>query len=109
MRNMNELIKQIEDVVSELIRYNMDIFAAKAQDMVDKMVAVFPVIISSYSDPQMEDVREDALYWPKQLERIINALESPDRFETVDVLYNETYPNLIELRDILIERGVMNV
>lgn len=109
MRNMNELIKQIEDVVSELIRYNMDIFAAKAQDMVDKMVTVFPVIISSYSDPQMEDVREDALYWPKQLERIINALESPDRFEIVDVLYNETYPNLIELRDILIERGVMNV
>ena len=106
---MNELIKQIEDVVSELLSYNLETYAAKTQEMVDKMVAVFPVIISSYAEPKMEDVREDALYWPKQLERIINALESPDRFETVDVLYNETYPNLIELRDILIERGVMHV
>lgn len=109
MRSMDELIRQIEETVSDLMRYDMESFAQKAQELVDKMIAVFPAVISVYSDPRMEDLREDALYWPGQLERIIKALESPDRFETVDVLYNETYPNLIELRDILIKRGIVNV
>ncbi len=106
---MNELIEQIESTVSDLMRYDLESFAVKAQELVDKMIAVFPVIISIYSDPRMEDVREDALYWPGQLERIIKALESPDRFETLDVLYNETYPNLVELRGILTKRGILNV
>ena len=106
---MNELIKQIESTVSDLLRYDLESFAIKAQDLVNKMIMVFPAIISVYSDPRMEDMRDDALYWPGQLERIIKALESPDRFETVDVLYNETYPNLVELNEILKERGIMDV
>lgn len=104
---MNELIIQIENAVSELMRYDSDNYAAHAQELVDSMVAVLPSIISVYSREQMEDVREDAMYWPGQLERMIGALESPDRFETVDVLYNETYPNLIELRDMLVKRGLL--
>lgn len=107
MMNMNDLIEKIEKVVSALMRYDMEEFALQAQDLVDNMVSFFPIIISYYSEPKMEDVKEDALYWPGQLERIIRALESPDRIETVDVLYNETYPNLVELRDMLTERGIL--
>ncbi len=103
---MNELILLIEEVISALMRYDMEEYAQKAQKIVDDMMALLPSIINSYGDPKMADVREDALYWPGQMERIIGALESHDRFEAVDVLYNETYPNLIELRDMLKERGL---
>ena len=104
---MNELILLIEETVSALLRYDMDVYAQKAQRIVDDMMALLPSIINCYSDPKMSDVREDALYWPGQMERIIKALESHDRFEAVDVLYNETYPNLMELKDMLVERGIL--
>ena len=104
---MNELILQIEKVVSILMKYDLEGFTAAAQSLINSMIAIFPAIISVYSDPKMEDVRDDALYWPGQLERIIGALKSPDRFETVDVLYNETYVNLVELRDMLVKRGLL--
>ncbi len=104
---MDELLLQIEETVSALMRYDMKEYASQAQKTVDDMMALLPAIINCYSDPKMSDVREDALYWPGQMERIINALENHDRFEAVDVLYNETYPNLIELRDMLKDRGII--
>ena len=104
---MNDLISLIEEVISALMRYDMEGYAQKAQEFVDDMMAQLPLIINSYSDPKMADVREDALYWPGQMERIINALESHDRYEAVDVLYNETYPNLMELKGMLEERGLL--
>ncbi len=104
---MNELIKLIEETISALMRYDMEVYAQNAQRVVDEMMALLPAIINCYSDPKMADVREDALYWPGQMERIIKAFENYDRFEAVDVLYNETYPNLMELKDMLIERGLL--
>lgn len=85
----------------------MNRYAQQAQKTVDDMMALLPAIINCYSDPKMSDVREDALYWPGQMERMIRAFENNDRFEAVDVLYNETYPNLIELRDMLKNRGLL--
>ena len=89
------------------MRYDMNRYAQQAQKTVDDMMALLPAIINCYSDPKMSDVREDALYWPGQMERMIRAFENNDRFEAVDVLYNETYPNLIELRDMLKNRGLL--
>jgi hypothetical protein len=103
---MNELILLIEETVSALMRYDMEVYAHNAQKVVDDMMALLPEMIMYYSDPKMTDVREDALYWPGQMERMIRALENHDRFEAVDVLYNETYPNLMELKDMLEERGI---
>lgn len=103
---MNELIQLIEETVSALMRYDMEEYAEKAQKLVDDMMTHLPSIINCYIDPKMSDVREDALYWPGQMERMIKALESHDRFEAVDVLYNETYPNLTELKAMLEERGI---
>ncbi len=104
---MDKLILLIEEDISALMRYDMEEYARKAQQVVDDMMALLPSILNSYSDPKMADVREDALYWPGQMERIIKAFESHDRFEAVDVLYNETYPNLLELKGMLEKRGIL--
>ena len=104
---MDELIKRIEEAVSDLMQYDMEKFTAKAQELAGIMMAVFPVIINSYNDPRMEDVRQDAVYWPGQLEKILKVLEKGDWFEVADTLYNETRPNLIELRDMLTARGIL--
>ncbi len=104
---MEELIEKIEEAVSYLLCAEDVKFEELARQLVDAMIAIFPAIITTYSDPRMEDHREDAVYWPGQLERIINVLKKGDYFEVVDALYNETRPNLIELRDILKERGII--
>ena len=104
---MNELIDKIENTVSELLQYDMKNYAVHAQELVSIMLNAFPVIISCYNDPAMSEVKEDALYWPGQLERIITSLENGDYFNVVDVLYNETRPNLIELRSILTKKGLL--
>nr|MCR5649858.1 hypothetical protein [Lachnospiraceae bacterium] len=84
---MDELIDRIEQTVSELMQYDMEHFGPDAQEMVNHMMVLFPAIIECYKDPRMTDVKEDALYWPGQLERIIKSLEKGDYFEIVDVLY----------------------
>ncbi len=104
---MDELIEKIEEAVSLLLQGETDEFGELAQQLVDAMMAIFPAVISAYNDPRMSDLREDATYWPGQLERIIDSLEKGDMFEITDVLYNETRPNLIEIRDTLRERGVI--
>ncbi len=104
---MDELIAKIEETVRKLISYDMEGYASCAQELSDMMMAVFPVIISSYADPRMSNVAEDAKYWPGQLERVLKAFEDGDDFATADILYNETRVNLIELRGILTEKGII--
>ena len=103
---MNELIDKIEESVSHLLRYDTTRFGESAQAVVNALMNILPAIISCYNDPKMSDVKEDALYWPGQVERIIKVLETDDCFEIADVLYNETRPNLMELKNIIIERGL---
>ena len=104
---MDELIAKIEETVRNLMSYDMEEYASCAQELSDMMMAVFPVIISSYADPRMKDVAEDAKYWPGQLERILKAFEDGDDFATADILYNETRANLIELKGILNKKGIV--
>ncbi len=104
---MNELIERIEQNVSELLKYDTKSFEEHAQELVRMMMALFPAIINVYNDPKMSDLKDDALYWPGQLERIIKVLEKGDWFEIIDALYNETMPNLIELKETLTKRGLL--
>ncbi len=104
---MDELIAKIEETVRNLLGYDMEGYASCAQDLSDMMMAVFPVIISTYADPRMSDVAEDAKYWPGQLERILKAFEDGDDFATADILYNETRANLIELKGMLKDKGII--
>lgn len=104
---MDELITEIEETVIALMKYDMEKYSKLAQDVVNKMMAVFPVIINCYGDPRMSDLKEDATYWPGQLERVINALGTGDYFEVVDVLYSETRSNLVELKEVLDRKGLL--
>ena len=103
---MDTLIEKIEETVYCLVRYDMENYAKNAQELADMMMTIFPVIIAKYSDPRMKEYAEEAKYWPAQLERILNAFDAGDDFATMDVLYNETRPNLIELKEILGRKGI---
>ncbi len=105
--NMDELITRIEKTVSELLQYDKERFNIDAQELVNILAATLPSVISCYGDPRMSDLSGDALYWPGQMERIIDALKSGDWFKVADVLYNETHPNLIELKDTMVSRGLI--
>lgn len=104
---MDRLITLIENIVNDLFKANMEGYAHDAQMLMDALMVEVPVVISYYYNVEMSDLAEDALYWPGQVERIIGALESGDDFATIDVLYNETRANLIELRRILLSRGLI--
>lgn len=104
---MDELIKKIEQTVSELIQYKMNEYAVCAQELADMLISNLPEIIGYYNDHRMQEFAEDAGYWPGQLERIIQAFGDGDDLATIDILYNETRPNLIELRDNLTKKGIL--
>ncbi len=104
---MNELIKKIEDVVTKLIKYDNEAYAEAAQSLVSDIMVQLPEIVKYYADPAMSENAQDAQYWPGQLDRIIGALNTGDDIATVDILYNETRANLVELRDILDEKGLL--
>ena len=55
--------------------------------------AVIDGILKLYDTPEFSRVREDKAYWANQMERIFDALDSPDVFFTIDVLKNETEEN----------------
>ncbi len=104
---MDELIKKIEETVPLILEYDQDGYEIAANDLANIMIRVFPEIILYYADPRMSDHSEDAAYWPSQLERILNAFDSGDDLATADILYNETRANLIELKGILMEKGMI--
>lgn len=104
---MNEIISEIESVVSHLLQAEYAGYSAGISELVNMMMQAFPTIISYYYNPDMSEYVSDATYWPEQLERIINTVNSGDEIAVADVLYNETYPNLLELRDILIRKGII--
>ena len=104
---MDRVIELIQKTVNELIQYHLEEFCQCAGELVNTMFEVFPQIIATYSDERLSDIAEDATYWPAQLEKIVNVLEKGDEFAIVDALYNETLPNLVELKNILIEREIV--
>ncbi len=104
---MDKLIEKIEETVIALLQYDMEKYPLLVQELADLMALIFPAVIDCYNDPRMKDLQEDAAYWPGQLERVVNSLNTGDHFEVADVLYNETHANLVELRGILVQRGLL--
>lgn len=104
---MDNVIELIKLTVNELIQYHLEEYAEYANRLVNVMFEVFPGIIALYSDERLSDIANEATYWPAQLEKIVRVLEQDDEFAVVDALYNETLPNLLELKALLIERGIV--
>lgn len=105
---MNQIIDKIEMTVSLLLKSELDAFDEQLSELVNMMMRDFPVIISYYYNPLMSEYASDASYWPAQLERILNVINSGDFFAISDVLFNETRPNLIELQSVLKEKGILS-
>ena len=106
MEMLNELIDLLKNVSTELLSGKLNKFEASCGQIINISMELFPKIIVSYSDPKMEDLREDATYWPMQLERVINTIQGKDIFAMYDVLYCETRANLIGLKQIYMERAI---
>ncbi len=104
---MDELISKIERVVEMIIGYDQKDYSVASEDLIDSLVSSFTKIISYYTAPQMAEYAEDAAYWPSQLERILSAFNNGDDLALVDVLYSETRANLLELKDILMTKGII--
>lgn len=75
--------------------------------LTELMSSIFPKIINSYDKPQLERYREDKEYWLGQLKRIMDVLSKDDMMAQMDVLYFETYKNLLEYQRILQEEGII--
>ncbi|MBR6160001.1 MAG: hypothetical protein IKQ40_06825 [Lachnospiraceae bacterium] len=103
---MDELIVKIEEVVRKTISYDQG-YPAAAEELINTLIPVFTKIVSYYAVPEMAEYAQDASYWPGQLERILNALNMGDDFALVDVLYNETRANILELKGILVQKGLI--
>lgn len=103
---MDELISKIETAISNLLQSEYDEYAESISDLVNSMVQNFPTVIAYYYNPLMREYVSDAAYWPAQLERVVNTINSGDELAVCDVLYNETYPNLQELKSILSKKGI---
>ncbi len=103
---MNELIIKIEDVVNKVLAYDQKDYPAAAEDLISSLISGFTKIVTVYANPEMSEYAEDATYWPGQLERILSAFDTGDDFALVDILYNETRANLLELGNIMREKGL---
>lgn len=103
---MDRIILQIESVISHLMKSEYDEYADGVSNLINSMIQIFPTIIACYYNPLMNEYVSDATYWPSQLERIMNAVKAEDELAVIDVLYNETYQNLIELKNILQQKGI---
>lgn len=108
LERIDSLIDMLE-VNSELLWKNEQIpFAKESQNMINEMMTLLPEIIGLYSDEKMTDLASDAVYWPSQLQKIIDLLGyGKDVIAIADALYFEMRANLIEFRTVIVERNLV--
>ena len=75
-------------------------------DIVALLTSLLPRILDIYSTPEMHECADDRDCWVAQLRRINEAIESDDIYRQADVLYFETYINLIEFLSYIEEKGI---
>lgn len=100
------LIDLLESMTSAMLTNLMSVYNRMLPELSDMLTYCMPLIISSYSRPELKEVAGDALYWSDQLGRIIDTLEEQDIFKIADVLYNETRENLIQYRRMIMDMEI---
>lgn len=106
--NFDDLLFEIDHVSEELMDGIDENFANIVKKLITCFMEKIPGIIVVYNNPLMIEKAEEAVYWPAQVERIIEAINRADEVYLADVLCNETKPMLVELRTDLMERGLYN-
>lgn len=98
---VSDLICILEKMVKYLLENEMSEYNDSIRDLSKLLSETIPVIISSYSRPELKEVASDAVYWSNQLAKIVEVMESKDRFKILDVLYYETRNNLISYKEMI--------
>ena len=105
--NLKNLTGLLRLLTAYLLNNEMAQFNEAMKELSELIGVIFPIIISSYTKPKLQDVAGDALYWSEQLGKIVSVLEEEDRFKIIDVLYYETRENLINYERMITERGIV--
>lgn len=107
------LIEQIEacreiiiQYVGYFLCYQEEDYMNLIQPLLGALEETLTKVVMVYEDPRMQEYKQDQEYWPSQLERVICALQSRDRFLVIDALENELSANLLELEDLLKQKGI---
>lgn len=98
---LTELADVLELMTVELMKNDMEDYQKNVSVLSKLLEVCFPQIIVSYSDPLLKEVSGDAVYWSEQLGRIVESLNQNDKFNKIDVLYQETRTNLIAYIDMI--------
>ena len=91
--NIQAMIENIEGYCILLVQSRTEEEKQFREGLKSAFTAVITAMYALYDLPQYADVKEDKIYWEKQLQRICEALDSEDVFFKTDVLKNETEEN----------------
>lgn len=106
---LEALIKELEIDTENILRNRRQDFKDNYQRLLTMMFDILPDIISSYSDERMTDLKDDATYWPAQVEKIVSLVtDGSDALAMADALYFELCGNLIEYQKVLVSRQIDN-
>lgn len=101
------LILELEELTKMLWKNDRSRFAESYNKILSIIMEIMPMIIASYANDKMADIREDALYWPGQVSKIIDLCsKGNDIIAMSDALYYELRANLVEYKHIITERMI---
>lgn len=103
---LNTIIDRLKEIPDCVLLSSMEDYTKECEGIIMDLMKVLPAIIMSYSIPEMSDMSDDATYWPKQVQKMCDAVERFDRFAIYDSFYNEMYMNICEYRKIIINKGI---
>lgn len=108
MSRLDILIQKLEQYSMMIWKNDLKGFMDSSYDVLSLLMQDIPILISVYSYDAMIDLSEEAMYWPSQIGKIIKQIENKNDFLAIaDSLYFELRANIIELRNILIERKII--
>lgn len=100
------IIDELREFPDCIMLNSIDEYAKKCESIIKHILSILPLMIASYSLPEMFDISGDAIYWPGQLQKMCDTVKLMDRFAIYDSFYNETYMNLCEYKDTIDARGI---
>lgn len=102
-----QLVSLIDQITENIVRGNISQADGLRTMLPALLTKVFPAIVESYSQKELEAVSEEREYWAAQLERIIEVMTGKDSFALVDVLRFETKANLLYYKEMTEKAGLI--
>ena len=109
LENIDTIINELEIDSVFLMQNKKKSFLDNYQRLLELIFEYLPLIITSYSDEKMSDIKEDALYWPEQVDKVVSLIKNgEDVLAIIDALYFELRANLIEYKNEIIKRNLFD-